>query len=94
MARSEGTELGLHPAAFLHGQGEGATHLCAGRSKSRGELLPLHCKFFEGELIHSRVSGISCSLNTFLFPVLPVQQAQRHKGDECGTGRFFLWLTC
>lgn len=66
--------------------------LCAGRSKPRGELLPLHCKFFEGELIHFVGSGISCSLNTFLFPMLPVQQAHRHKGDECGTGLHFMEL--
>lgn len=66
--------------------------LCVGRSKTRGELLPLHCKLFGGELIHFLGSGISYSLNTFLFPLLLVQQAQRHKGDKCGTD--FLWLTC
>lgn len=66
--------------------------LCVGRSIPRGELLPLHCKLFGGELIHFLGSGISYSLNTFLFPLLLVQQAQRHKGDKCSTD--FLWLTC
>lgn len=41
---------------------------CVGRSKPRGELLPLHCKLFGGESIHFLGSGCSGSLNTFLFP--------------------------
>lgn len=62
-----------------------------GRSKPRGELLPLHCKLSGAELILFLGSGISCSLNTFLFPLLLVQQAQGQKGDKCGTD---LWLLC
>lgn len=62
--------------------------LVMGRSKPRGELLPLHCKLSGGELILFLGSGISCSLNTFLFPLLLVQG---QKGDKCGTD---LWLLC
>lgn len=70
----------------------GCACVCVGRSEPGGELLPLHCKLFGGELIHFLGSGISYSLNIFLFPPLLVLQAQRHKGDKCGTD--FLWLTC
>lgn len=82
MLFSQGRDVGKRDCACL----------CMGRSKPGGELLPLHCKLFGGELIHFLGSGISYSLNTFLFSLLLVQQDQRHKRDKCGTD--FLWLTC
>lgn len=47
---------------------------------------------FGGELIHFLGSGIRYSLNTFLFPLLLVRQAQRHKGNKCGADFFVAYV--